>query len=218
MRAERKGVRGDAELMEAVAEGDRDAFEELFRRFAPWLRGRLRQRCGDHVLVDEVVQDVFVEVWRRREGGRGHADRVSDVSGWLWRAGSHRLIDARRAHERRGRLLGRLAGLPRRHASSPEDEVMTELGDGALAAVDHLPADLRAVVRATALEGLTVQETAERLDIPEGTVKSRASRARRLLRERLMPGAGARTGAGTDTAPARHVPRASAEDLGRGRP
>ncbi|WP_306085173.1 RNA polymerase sigma factor, partial [Streptomyces acidiscabies] len=87
----------DAELLDAVAEGDRDAFEELFRRFAPWLRGRLRQRCADHALEDEVVQDVFVEVWRRRER-RG--DRVGDVNGWLWRAGSHRLIDARRAHER----------------------------------------------------------------------------------------------------------------------
>ncbi|KND35196.1 RNA polymerase sigma factor [Streptomyces acidiscabies] len=182
MEAERKGVPSDAELLDAVAEGDRDAFEELFRRFAPWLRGRLRQRCADHALVDEVVQDVFVEVWRRRER-RG--DRVGDVSGWLWRAGSHRLIDARRAHERRGRLLARLARLPGRHAASPEDQLMTELGDGALAAVEHLPADLRAVVRATTLEGLTVQETAERLNIPPGTVKSRASRARRLLRERL---------------------------------
>ncbi|WP_143576636.1 RNA polymerase sigma factor, partial [Streptomyces acidiscabies] len=81
--------------------------------------------------------------------------------------------------------LGRLARLPGRHAASPEDQLMTELGDGALDAVEHLPADLRAVVRATALEGLTVQETAERLNIPPGTVKSRASRARRLLRERL---------------------------------
>ncbi|QNP75932.1 RNA polymerase sigma factor [Streptomyces roseirectus] len=173
----------DAELLDAVADGDRAAFEELFRRFAPWLRGRLRQRCADHVLVDEVVQDVFVEVWRRRESER--AARVGDVSGWLWRAGSNRLTDARRAQERRGRLLGRLAGLPRRHAVSAEEELLAHWGDGALDAVERLPAELRAVMRATALEGLTVQETAERLKIPTGTVKSRASRARRLLRERL---------------------------------
>ncbi|GHH30686.1 RNA polymerase sigma factor [Streptomyces lanatus] len=185
--SERRGARSDAELLDAVAEGDRAAFEELFRRFAPWLRGRLRQRCADSVLVDEVVQDVFVEVWRRRERRRstGPLGQVGNVSGWLWRVGLRRLIDAQRAQERRGRLLRRLAGLPGRHAVSAEDELMAELGDGALAAVEFLPADLRAVVRATALEGLTVQETAERLSIPAGTVKSRASRARRLLKERL---------------------------------
>ncbi|MFE4575520.1 RNA polymerase subunit sigma-24, partial [Streptomyces chartreusis] len=38
--SERRGAQTDAELLDAVAEGDRDAFEELFRRFAPWLRGR----------------------------------------------------------------------------------------------------------------------------------------------------------------------------------
>lgn len=200
--SERRGAQSDAELLDAVAEGDRDAFEELFRRFAPWLRGRLRQRCADSVLVDEVVQDVFVEVWRRRERRRGgDVEQVDNVSGWLWRVGRRRLIDAQRAQERRGRLLSRLAGLPRRHAVSAEEELMAELGDGALAAVEFLPADLRAVVRATALEGLTVQETAERLSIPAGTVKSRASRARRLLRELLpRPDAGSRKTSSVDTA------------------
>lgn len=188
MKAEQGDGDADAELLGAVAEGDREAFEELFRRFAPWLRGRLRQRCADPVLVDEVVQDVFVEVWRHREHGRnGRLDQVEDVNGWLWRVGRRRLIDAQRAQERRGRLLRRLAVLPRRHGASAEDELLAELGDSALAAMEGLPSDLGAVVRATALEGLTVREAAERLNIPAGTVKSRASRARRLLRERLQP-------------------------------
>jgi RNA polymerase sigma-70 factor (ECF subfamily) len=183
---ERRGAYADAELLGAVAEGDREAFEELFRRFAPWLRARLRQRCADPVLVDEVVQDVFVEVWRhgerRRSGGLG---QVGDVSGWLWRMGSRRLIDARRGQERRGRLLGRLTSLPRRHVDSAEEELLANLGDDALAAVESLPDELKAVIRATVLEGLTVREAAERLGVPTGTVKSRASRARHRLREDL---------------------------------
>jgi RNA polymerase sigma-70 factor, ECF subfamily len=186
VRDEPEDARTDAELLAAVAEGDRRAFEELFRALAPWLRTRLRRRCADPVLVDEVVQDVFVEVWRRRERRTG-GPPVDDVSGWLWRVGQRRLVDALRARERRGRLLGRLRGLPRLPADSAEDELLAELGGGALAAVARLPDELRSVVRATALEGLTVRETADRLGIPPGTVKSRAHRARTLLRRHLSP-------------------------------
>jgi RNA polymerase sigma-70 factor, ECF subfamily len=182
--AERRAARNDAELCGAVAEGDREAFEELFRLFAPWLRARLRHRCPDPVLVDEVVQEVFVDVWRRRER-RGGIGEVGDLSGWLWRLGSRRLIDARRAQERRGRLLGRLVRLPKRHAASAEEEVLTGLGETAVAALECLSPELKAVVRATVLEGLSVREAAELLGIPAGTVKSRALRARRRLREAL---------------------------------
>ena len=53
----------DASLVRAAREGDRRACEELFRRYAPWLRARLRQRCADVALLDDVVQDVFVAIW-----------------------------------------------------------------------------------------------------------------------------------------------------------
>ncbi|MCM2388916.1 RNA polymerase sigma factor [Streptomyces albipurpureus] len=186
--AERRGAQADGELLGSMAEGDREAFEELFRRFAPWLRGLLGQRCTDPVLVDEVVQDVFVEIWRHREHRRGkRVEQVDNVSGWLWRIAQRRLIDAQRAQERRGSLLRRLGSLPKRHVISAEDELLAQLGDGALAAVELLPADLKAVVKATSLDGLTVREAAEQLRIPTGTVKSRTSRARRLLKERLLP-------------------------------
>ena len=50
-------TRSDGELLRAIAaDADRRAFEELYRRYAPWLRARLRGRCADLGVVDDVVQ------------------------------------------------------------------------------------------------------------------------------------------------------------------
>ena len=82
--------RSDADLVAAITDGDRRAFEELYRRHAPWLVVRLSRRCADAGLVDEVLQDCFVAVWRsaRRWDGRG------EVAAWLWGIGIRRLLDA----------------------------------------------------------------------------------------------------------------------------
>lgn len=54
-------TRSDGELLRAVAaDGDRRAFEELYRRYAPWLSARLRGRCADAGVVDDVVQETFL--------------------------------------------------------------------------------------------------------------------------------------------------------------
>ena len=69
---------------------------------------------------------------------------------------------------------------------SAEDEALAGSYDNRLAAaLNSLSPELRAVLQATVLDGLSVREAAVVLDVPEGTVKSRAARARRQLREAL---------------------------------
>ena len=80
---------GDDELLRAVAQGDRAALEALYRRHAPWLLARLRRRCADPGLVEEVVQDTFVAVWRGAGGYRGSGE----VPAWIWGIGIRQLID-----------------------------------------------------------------------------------------------------------------------------
>lgn len=72
-----RGSPSDAELLRAVEDGDRGAFEELYRRYAPWLVLRLRGRCADPALVDDVVQEAFLDVWR----GAARYHRDGDVAG-----------------------------------------------------------------------------------------------------------------------------------------
>ncbi|WP_327008316.1 RNA polymerase sigma factor [Dactylosporangium sp. NBC_01737] len=173
----------DADLLALAAAGDRAAFEAFYRRHAVWLTLRLRYRCADAALVDDVVQETFLELWH---GGAARYRAEGDVAGWLWRIGSRRLVDALRrtgARHRLGRVLARLRG---RDEPSAEEQVLRGVEHGDLAgALARLSPELRAVIQATVLDGLTTAEAAVLLGIPPGTVKTRAMRARRQLRQEL---------------------------------
>ncbi|OSP42059.1 RNA polymerase subunit sigma-24, partial [Streptomyces sp. 13-12-16] len=86
----------------------------------------------------------------------------------------------------RGRLRQTLARLRHRDEASAEDRVLAGVEHGDLAgALVRLSPELRAVLQATVVDGLTTREAAVLLGIPPGTVKTRAMRARRQLREAL---------------------------------
>ncbi|GKQ36950.1 RNA polymerase sigma factor [Streptomyces sp. A012304] len=176
-------TRSDGELLRAIAaDGDRHAFEELYRRYAPWLTARMRSRCADAGIVDDVVQETFLAVWR----GSARYREEGDVAGWLWRIGARRLVDAIRGDGARGRLRQALARLRHRDEASAEERVLTGVEHGDLAgALTRLSPELRAVLQATVIDGLTTREAAVLLGIPPGTVKTRAQRARKQLREAL---------------------------------
>ncbi|MBX9365535.1 RNA polymerase sigma factor [Streptomyces massasporeus] len=176
-------TRSDGELLRAIAaDADRRAFEELYRRYAPWLRARLRGRCADLGVVDDVVQETFLAVWR----GKARYREDGDAAGWLWRIGSRRLVDALRGDGARGRLRQALARLRHRDEVSAEERVLAGVEHGDLAgALVRLSPELRAVLQATVIDGLTTREAAVLLGIPPGTVKTRAMRARKQLREAL---------------------------------
>jgi RNA polymerase sigma-70 factor (ECF subfamily) len=174
-----KPEQSDAALLAATAAGDRAAFEALYRRYGPWLVARLRYRCPDAGLVDDAVQETFLAVWRGSARYRGSGD----VAGWLWQIGFRRLVDAIRGQRARDRLLRLLAGRRWRTEPSAEEDLLLGVEHGDLAgALARLSPELRAVMQATVLDGLSTLEAAALLGIPVGTVKTRAMRARQQLR------------------------------------
>ncbi|GAA2881606.1 RNA polymerase sigma factor [Nonomuraea rubra] len=172
----------DAELLAAVAARSTTALRLLHQRHAPWLRARLSRRCADPDAVDDALQETFLAVWRsagRFDGG--------NAAGWLWTIAIRRLVSALRARGSRwiggdvdpGDLANGVIG-------SAEEVVLLGVEHGDLgSALNRLSPELRAVIEATVLDGLTTREAARLLGIPEGTVKSRAARARARLREEL---------------------------------
>jgi RNA polymerase sigma-70 factor (ECF subfamily) len=170
----------DAVLVRAVAGGERDALAALYARHAPWLVLRLTRRCNDAHLVDEAVQDTFVAVWR----SAGRWDGRGEVAAWIWGIGVRRLIDQLRS---RPRPTVQLVGDPIRGAEpSAEERVLAGVEYGDLAgALGRLSPELRAVVQATVLDGLTTREAGALLGLPTGTVKTRMMRAKAQLREAL---------------------------------
>ncbi|AXG80230.1 RNA polymerase sigma factor [Streptomyces paludis] len=180
------GDRKDEALLRAVAEGDAEALAELYDRHAGWLFGRLSRRCADAETVREVLQDTFLTVWRSAAGHRG-----GEAGGWLWVIAARRLVDAQRvlARTERAERAERVEYEPPA-APSAEERVLAGLEYGDVGdALDRISPELREVLRATVVDGLTTRETARLLGIPEGTVKTRAMRARRELRARIERGA-----------------------------
>ncbi|MFC3894359.1 RNA polymerase sigma factor [Lentzea rhizosphaerae] len=182
MRGEPAGL-DEEQLVRRVARGDRRAFEELYRRTSPWLTVRLRRRCSDEQIVAEVLQETYLAVWRAADAFAGTAVGGSAV-GWLWSIAARRLVDAfrRRAHHAQPPATA----APELSVRAAEDEALDAvLGDEIGDALRTLAPELHQVLRAMVLDGLSVRETSVLLGVPEGTVKTRARRARIAMREAL---------------------------------
>ena len=171
-------------LVRRTAKGDRAAFEELYRRTSPWLAVRLRRRCADEQVVAEVMQETYLAVWRAAGSFAGAATGGTAV-GWMWTIAARRLVDAfrRRAHHAAppAEVVLDVAPVPAAEDVALAASVGDEVGD----ALRELAPELRQVLQAMVLDGLTVRETAILLGLPEGTVKTRARRARVAMREAL---------------------------------
>lgn len=168
----------DVELLGEIADGDQSALRALYERHAPWISLRLRHRCADADLAAEALQETFVAVWRKPESHSGSGE----VAAWLWGIAIRRLIGVLRKAPRPIVPYG------------DDDEIMVSAEEQVLAGVEHgdlagalggISPELRAVVQATVLDGLTNREAARLLGIPLGTVKTRMARARVELREAL---------------------------------
>ncbi len=172
--------RDDRVLLAAVTDGDQAALRALYERHAPWMLLRLARRCADPNLVEETVQDTFVAVWRSPRAYRG----TGEVAAWMWGIAIRRLVDRLRWGARRRIPMVRLARS--QPVLSAEEQVLLGVEHGDLAgALNRLSPELRAVLQAAVLDGLTTREAARLLSIPQGTVKTRLMRARAQLREEL---------------------------------
>jgi len=161
----------DDKLIAALVAGDDTALRELFMRHAPWLAARL-QAALPPPDVEDVLQETFLAVWK---GASGYRPRGTPQA-WMW-------VIARN----QAALLLRRRG----PATAPLEETRHVGLDPAEAAL--VRADITAaldgpqgeVLRLMYVEDRSVAEVAVLLGVPAGTVKSRAHRARRMLRAAL---------------------------------
>lgn len=162
----------DALLAARLAAGDDHALAEVFDRFGAAVYSAAAYVVGTDGAAQDVVQDVFVELWC-------HPDRYDPDSGslrgYLMLLARHRAVDAMRselrriARQERHYRLSTGEGPP-----SPGEQVLSaHLASEVRAAIQRLPAAQRQVVELAYFEGMTCREVASAVGIPEGTVKSR---------------------------------------------
>jgi RNA polymerase sigma-70 factor, ECF subfamily len=175
-----EGPPSDATLLVGVAERDIGAFRTLYERHAGWLSLRLARRCNDAELVADAVQDTFVVIWQKPRSFRGDGD----VAAWLWGIAIRRLIS-------RLRQRSDVAAAFRSSDTVPaaEDEVLLSVEYGDMgAALARLSPEMRAVIQAVVLDGLSAREAAQLLNVPVSSVKTRLFRAKAHLRAALAEG------------------------------
>ena len=175
----------DAALVTAVMSGDREALATLFRRHARSVYRFSLQMTGATDVADDVTQEVFMALAR---SGGGYAPAQGALSTYLY--GIARNLVRQREKRRRARREVDLAALDTREAPvvapvDPVDQLARHERVAALRrAILRLPAHYREVIVLCDLHALSYDETAAIVGRPVGTIRSRLSRARRLLSNR----------------------------------
>jgi RNA polymerase sigma-70 factor (ECF subfamily) len=172
----------DLDLIAEVVERDEGALRMLYERHAGWMSARLLRRCADREVVADVLQDTFVSAWKGAHTFRGEGD----VAGWLWGIAVHRLISRVRTHSARAARLGpALLSHDAVDPSAEENVLLAVQYSDVGTALARISPELRVVLQATVLDGLSTREAAQLLGIPQGTVKTRLARARASMRQEL---------------------------------
>jgi RNA polymerase sigma-70 factor (ECF subfamily) len=162
----------DAALVACIAQGDREAFRLFYERYAARILAYVRTLSREREAAEDVAQEVLLAVWRRAPSYR--PDR-GEVAGWLYTITRNRLVDRWR---RKGGVV-------------EDDGVDLERFEAADRGADGAVVDLsvrRAVAGQSELAyfgGLTYEETAQRLSVPLGTLKSRIRAGLARMREVL---------------------------------
>lgn len=177
----------DRTLLARIRGGDQASFDVIFRRYyAPLVGvvdGMLRQRA----VAEEVVQDVMLELWRRRET----IAVEESLRAYLFQAARNRALN----HVRRERVEQRGEPFARGESTTAPSGVAVlveqELGAAIKRALDALPAPHREVFDLSRTQGLKYSEIATVLGVSVKTVEARMGRALKSLREQLaawLPG------------------------------
>ena len=181
--------RTDAELMAMISAGESEALELLYKRYAANVYQTVLRVVQDAALAEDLVQEVFWRVWRR---SARFAAKRGQVAPWLRALARNLSIDE----------LRRLRARPVLIRADIEQSCLRELADdeadvfGALikqeqrhmiaTALQQLPFEQRQVIELNYFGGRTYKEIATALNHPLGTVKTRARRGLRKLKQTLV--------------------------------
>jgi RNA polymerase sigma-70 factor (ECF subfamily) len=183
-----KAYRGlqDGQLVELVAENDADALEVLYERYGRAAYSLARRILTDETLAQDVVQEVFLSLWRdarRFDAGRG------TVATYLLSMTHHRAVDVVRREEklRRWRTSDEGLELEPDPKARVEDEVeLAERRTEVRTALAELPTAQREALLLAYFGGYTQREVAALVGVPLGTVKTRMAAGMRKMKEALQ--------------------------------
>ncbi len=172
----------ESELLARLRTGDDDAFAAIFREHYPVLVVSATRLLAERALAEEIVQDVMLELWRRRDS----LVLAGPLRAYLQQATRNRALN----RLRQARTAQRGEVYVRGPTESPPADarvVSVELRLAAEKAIASLSAPQREVFEMNRQRGMTYNEIAEQLGISVKSVEARMGRALKLLRDQLAP-------------------------------
>lgn len=169
----------DGQLLARIANGDRPAYEELYRRYARAVLGLALRRLGDRGRAEDAAQEAFVAIWR---SARTYDSSRGRGAPWLYAVARNAITDGLR------RLPEPAAEVPDGLGGDPDPADLAESSWTAWQvhrALEGLPEHERPVIELAYWRGLSQSEISKRLDIPLGTVKTRTRSALARLADAL---------------------------------
>src|SRR5262245_41068853 len=183
-----KTVATDEDLMRSVASGRQEAIGPLYSRYAPTVL-RMAAQALDRATAEEIVQDVFVSVWKN---ARVFDPARGPVRPWLLQIAHYRIANELRRRSRRPNIQADpegelLAAIPEPGPGQSEEAWNAYRHAALRRALEELPPPQRQALGLAFFDELSHAETASALKLPLGTAKSRIRAGLRTLRLRLAP-------------------------------
>ncbi len=179
----------DRGLVARMAHGDENAMGDLYDRLGAPLYALAFRMLGERADAEEVVMDAFMQAWKNAET---FDHQRGSVGAWLTVIVRSRAIDRSRARSRQQKLVihrgsEEAAGVST-HREDPSRSVeMSEERRIVIAALGGLPEGQREAIALAYYDGLSQTQSAEKLQLPLGTVKTRVRDGMRKLRSVLLP-------------------------------
>jgi len=168
-------------LVERAVDGDRLAFEKLYRLHRNHIYGLVWRLCGgDGALAEDLLQESFIRAWQKLDSFRGD----SKFSTWLHKLSANVALSDRRSRVRRLDREAVLDGAAERSATGEKDVYAGQRMD-LEKAISRLPERARTVLVLYDIEGYSHAEIAEIAGMAVGSSKAQLHRARQLVREEL---------------------------------
>ena len=178
----------DLEIIQRINEGDIKLFEILIRRYDPFLYKIGRTYRYNHENTEDLMQDTYINAYTNLK----KFENRSSFKTWLTRIMLNQCYQKRHKLSFRNEIIGADVQNEKSsilfHLSTNNEKIAMnkELGRVLENAIHKIPEEYRIVFSLRELNGLSVAETAEALDISESNVKVRLNRAKKMLRSEIM--------------------------------